>query len=87
MITYTLTAHQLEKLLEDVIGLRQEYLEQHGKSEEVAAICAVREVLEGLDEAAEMQNRGISTLALVRRTVDDVEFVSLSDIQLPVEGK
>ncbi len=46
--TFTFTREQLTQVLEGTINLYVEYIDQHERDEEIAALCAVSETIEGL---------------------------------------
>ncbi len=46
--TFTFTREQLTQVLEGTINLYVEYIDQHERNEEIAALCAVSETIEGL---------------------------------------
>jgi hypothetical protein len=46
--TFTFTREQLTQVLEGAINLYVEYIDQHERDEEIAALCAVSETIEGL---------------------------------------
>ena len=65
---YHFTRDELGRRLQDTIGLFLEYRDRHGCDEEIAAIKAVSEVLEGMDARDEGARLGREAgLADVRR--------------------
>ena len=46
--TFAFTREQLTQVLEGTINLYVEYIDQHERDEEIAALCAVSETIEGL---------------------------------------
>jgi len=46
--TFTFTREQLTQVLEGAINLYVEYIDKHKRDEEIAALCAVSETIEGL---------------------------------------
>ena len=51
---YKFSQQQLRRLLDETIGLYQEYHHQHGRIEAQARLQAVQDTLEGLDAEREL---------------------------------
>lgn len=58
-MTYQFTSNQLTKLLGWTISSYQEHIDQHGKDEETAAACAIREVIDGMTAERELIEDGV----------------------------
>ena len=54
--TFTFTREQLTQVLEGAINLYVEYIDKHERDEEIAALCAVSETIEGLSVTDEELN-------------------------------
>ena len=54
--TFTFTREQLTQILEGAINLYVEYIDKHERDEEMAALCAVSETIEGLSVTDEELN-------------------------------
>lgn len=63
-VAYHFSAEQLDKLLHEVLGLSVEYRDRHGRTEQQAFDCAVRDVLEGLSADRELYLSGEDSLKL-----------------------
>jgi len=53
-----LTRAEFEKALREVLSMKDEYEQIHGKNEEQAKECAVNEIMEGMDAAMDLQSNG-----------------------------
>lgn len=54
----TISRSELEKLLREVISIKQEYRHVHAKSSKESVDYAVAEVMEGMDACWELQETG-----------------------------
>lgn len=59
-MTYQFTSEQLVRLLGWTINSYQEHIDQHGKDEETAAACAIREVIDGMSAERELIEDGVN---------------------------